>query len=178
MADKSAETVLREVLEAFKNVPYPGDDRLIVPHCSQCLELQGTFARARRTEEWIEKPLEFFKPTRLNSAYLTEDAYRYFFPLLAAAVVRHSRESDLLNETIIWNFDPFFSGKSAEVPEKRLSAVNKRIAALSQAQRQAIIALFGFFKSAHPEDYLECGSIERASANLREGRVIRPKSVE
>lgn len=161
--------VLRSVLEAFKEVPYPGDDRLVVPHCSECVELQASFAKVRRDGAWLERPLDFFDPLRLNSAELTDEAYDYYFPLLAAAVALHYLECDMLSDTIVWRFDPYFAEGVVTVPEKRFDVADKRLGALSPDQRQAVIALFRYLESAHPED---CW-VERTVKNLENGRVVR-----
>ena len=146
--DKIAPLV-REIQEAFANVPYPGDDNISAPTYDD----EGTleyFAGTKQEGHSVED-------LRYHSAalsFFTLDAFLYYLPAYVVAVLQDPEEADIIYDSLIFHFNRAASGKIVHL--------------LSPAQRQAMIKYFEYCLSEEGE-YLDC-NLAHALDILKTGR--------
>jgi len=71
--------VLREVIDSFSDVAYPGDDRIVEGFSGEDLERQR-IAEQFRGHRWAGMPLEVLIENTGALAFFTPEAFRYYLP--------------------------------------------------------------------------------------------------
>jgi hypothetical protein len=97
--------VRREIIDAFGDVPYPGDNKLVEDplHCDDCKDL----AEAFRGRHWNELTLEFlFERFRDSLVSFMPEAFRYYLPGYMLLSLDYFYEGDTLVSSVIYSLTP------------------------------------------------------------------------
>lgn len=127
----TAETLKRQIAEAFSGAPYPGDD-CIAPHeCGECEEIRQSFRGQTPVTLRDEVILTHFDSLPL----LTPEAFRYFIP----AYIRYSVEhpDSTVAEFVLYRLAP---KPFAEFDDERFRL-------FAPKERDTVIAFLEFLKS-------------------------------
>ena len=101
MGQEAKIRTLKGIIEdAFKDIPYPGDDNIAdADHCFECHEL----AHAFRGKRWQEITLEFLWKGALPNGLplLKPAAMRYYLPAYMVVSLEHYIEADVIPDFIL-----------------------------------------------------------------------------
>jgi hypothetical protein len=183
---------LKEQIErAFSEVPYPGDDRLIVPHGDDCDDLAAVL-RGQHWRAWKDNPLGFLRKGDADQHFtMTVEAIRFFYPLYLLAALTNFDEADLFRDAAVRilispRYDP--NGKLVEMPADELNrapetsqASNARLSrdlfrhqelvrGFSPSQIAVIKELFSHLKAEHPQAIFVVREIDIALRSIAETR--------
>ena len=156
-ARKSLEELRSEIVEAFSDVPYPGDEQLVGHRCRDCSPI-ATLFKGKRWQDFIDKPMELVGEYRALFAVMTPAAFQYYLPLALSAVSGWPVEADTLTGSLIFHMTPSRHGDAKDLAEERVSR-------LTVSQIAAVIATFEFLKQGHGSR-LHSGQIEQAIFEL------------
>jgi hypothetical protein len=91
----------KEIEESFRDVPCPGDDRIVVAHGDDCDNLINIF-RGQHWIDWKSKSLEFLRKGDADQHYLmTPEAIHFFYPLYMFATLDDFNAADLFRDSAI-----------------------------------------------------------------------------
>jgi|WetSurMetagenome_2_1015567.scaffolds.fasta_scaffold744700_1 hypothetical protein len=103
--DIKVEKVKREIIDAFGDVPYPGDNKIVSDplYCDECQDI----AEAFRGKHWNELTLEFiFEKYRGGLYHLEPEGYRYYLPGYMILSLDYYYEGDSLVDSLIYSLTP------------------------------------------------------------------------
>lgn len=149
--------IAEDIARAFRDVGYPGDDRIAYDQTGnhlECCEVVKAFQRKR----W--RDIDINTLARESSAiyFFTPAAFAYYLPAFLNAALLHHDSSDALPSTIINSF---------VLPSHHIDrlAYSRRIATLSSRQLAVIRAVLLHLKTFYPDDNIT-GDIDRAVDQL------------
>jgi transposase len=157
--------------EAFTDAPYPGDDRITTVHlsvcgipCLECAEVAAAFA-GKDWRDYLERPYEllgYFPPREPVTAIgrdfmplMTTEAFRYFLPVLLAAMIIDPEQADVLLDGMPSEFDP---GSQADDVLGDLvqwrwchDRARRLLESMSDRERQAVALALRYVQGTNPE---------------------------
>ncbi|MCX7885659.1 MAG: hypothetical protein N3B01_00170 [Verrucomicrobiae bacterium] len=134
-------TSVRDLIEtAFENVSYPGDANIIRCSCYLCRAAAKYFRGTRWQTHTLKRLCEY----QLAISSFTPEAFLYFLPAYMLQSLDAWGSSALIPFLITKQFLP---PRMSEDPQ-RIQAHAKRMALLSPAQRQAVIAYLRAYKES------------------------------
>lgn len=186
--------LLRDIREAFAEVPYPGDDRISKKHytvsgipCEECADVRRVF-KGKKWRDYFENPyqlLGYFPPRKPTSIIgrdfmplLGTSAFHYYLPLFLAAMIVEPNEADVMWDGLPGRFDPgrrpdpSVKPEDANLWETKYARCADLIFAMSKAQRSAAAAAIRHLYRDEREDYADRPSPEDAARNLDAGKVM------
>lgn len=93
----------REVEEAFANVPYPGDDKLLRYSFSYENE---SILEWFRGKHWKEISLQALRVNETNMHRFSPEAFRFYLPCYMVGGLLHPGETNLVWQCVFSNFAP------------------------------------------------------------------------
>jgi len=142
------EESLREITEAFADIPYPGDDRMIAnpEHARECPECSAV-ASVFRGRNWRELTPEFVSSQGSDIGFLSPDAFRYFLPAyLVAGIDDFTIASVVLGVGYLTRPEPEDCDDRFMTFEERIQYFNERISGISKRQARAIVSFLEYIK--------------------------------
>ena len=150
--------VIRLIEDAWRDVPYPGDDKIFTPDSYDDEDIVNYFGGTT----W-----RGHEPARLRAhssafTFFTPEAFHYWFPAFMIAAIQDPEEADVILHYIPWSLNDRYAPK--------------RWALFSLAQRQAVAAYLRFQIEKFPDcagdernalDVLESGSAGFGSSDVR-----------
>jgi hypothetical protein len=101
--DVLAREIAGEVEDAFANVPYPGDERLVrSPTYWENEEILEAF----RGKHWRDISVKVLFEHRYSLGALSPEAYRFYLPSYLVAGLIHSDETDTLWQNVFYSLTP------------------------------------------------------------------------
>ena len=101
--DRLKQDIAREFEEAFANVSYPGDDKIV--DNPDYYENDKIF-EAFRGKHWKEINLEMLFWHRQSLHRLSPEGFRFFFPCFMVGALLHSEETDTLWQSMFYDLTP------------------------------------------------------------------------
>ena len=145
MAAARAARLVSVIEEAFSEVEYPGDERLVYDSSGKHLEC-AEVAAALRGRDWRELSVEELRYSPSNLFFMTPEAVHYYLPAYLRASVVSYGEAGGIPDTLLWLLnDP---GNSSHDPQ--VAGLLRRLTA---AQRAAIRSFLEFLRDEHGADF-------------------------
>jgi hypothetical protein len=144
----TATEVIRLIEDAWREVPYPGDDKIVPPDSHEFDDIENYF----RGTTWRDhSPVDL----RCHSAafsFFTPEAFHYWLPAYMIAEITCPEEADVIGEYIAWALSDHRGGKAWPL--------------FSRDQREAVAAYLRFqietFKDAADHERKALSILERA----------------
>jgi hypothetical protein len=140
-------TVIAQIHEAWREVPYPGDDKIFTPDSYDDEDIGNYFAGTT----WRGHSVVGLRSHSSAFSFFTAEAFHYWLPAFMIAAIESPEEADVLLESIAW------SVRGREAPRRWLL--------FSHAQQQAVIAYLKF----QIERFPETSDDERKALTILEG---------
>src|SRR5262245_25577787 len=89
-----------EVIEAFSNVAYPGDDKLVYdnsPEHLECADVASLF----RGKHWKDISLELLQYNSESLAFFTPEAYKFYVPAFLIIAISAYDRADLIPRSLL-----------------------------------------------------------------------------
>ncbi len=101
--DRLDQEFVREVEEAFADVPYPGDDKIV-----DNLDLYGRdiIFEAFRGKHWREITIDVLFWHRDSFGQLSPEGFRFYLPCFMIGAVLHPVETDTLWQSVFFDLTP------------------------------------------------------------------------
>lgn len=138
--------VARRIEEAFADVPYPGDDHLVVGWTPEDVEI-ASFLRGRR---WQNLPLEWLARNHEVVFFMTPEALRFYLPAYLIASLLHYDQAGNIPSSVMFLLE--LPSADDSDGQGRFQA---RFEPLSRRQREAIKAFIEYLRDEHGEAYPE-----------------------
>ena len=85
------------IVDAFRDVPYPGDQNLFLHQCEECAEFREFF-KGKIWTNWKDRPEDFFVNADFSfMSVLSPAAFQYYMPLLLLGSLEGELAADLAN---------------------------------------------------------------------------------
>jgi hypothetical protein len=146
---------VRLIGEAFENVPYPGDSRLVEGYSSEAVEV-ADFLRGRR---WQELRLDELVHNYASIFFMTAEAIRFYLPAYLIVSVLHYEAVDQIPGSVMFLLKPPVPADSVE-----RSRFETRFGQLSKEQRRAVSAFLRYLRDEESQDFFQA---EEASELLQ-----------
>jgi len=146
----NATEVIQKIEEAWRDVPYPGDDKICPPKLYDDEGIPDYFAGTT----WRDHtPVNL----RYNSAaftFFTPEAFHYWLPAFMIAAITDPKEADVILEYISWSVSDSYAAE--------------RWPLFSQTQREAVAAYLRFqienFADSSKDERKALGILERTTS--------------
>jgi len=158
VATDSAADVARQVEEAFRDVPYPGDDHLTDGSSMEALDV-ADFLRGR---DWRDLRLDELVTNHASLFFMTPEAVRFYLPAYLTATLLHYNDADQIPGSVM-----FLLKTPAASDADAYGRYRARFGNVSPAQRQAIRAFLTWIRDEHAEDFPAEGGVDEPSTLLR-----------
>ena len=152
-ADQARQTLLAKIIASFQDVPYPGDDHLLLPtEVSESPEVRKEFTGKtwREISPGIGKDgVMHYAPDALD--WLSPEAFRYYLPAYLIVCVEDIKRADVIPEILITRLSPLKGQADANlsnVAERRFEQIS---ATFSQNQKNVIGEFFQYLFDSDPE---------------------------
>lgn len=132
MAKDTVRTVIRD---AFKNIPFPGDDMIVSHKCWECAEVSSKL-KGTHWEDWIDQPAEL--SMRGGGIFLlAPQSFRYFLPAFLISSLKDSNNfiSDAVLTALI---NPKFDKNSPRSSHAEQNWFQERFTGFTAKQIDAI----------------------------------------
>jgi hypothetical protein len=153
-----AANVAKQVENAFGEVPYPGNDRLVEGSSSETIEVEN-FLRDRR---WQELQFADLINNHESLFFMTPEAIRFYLPAYLIVSLLHYEKADRIPGSVMFLLRPPLPHDTDS--QSRFEA---RFGPLSRPQRNAIQAFLKYLHEEHPEDFPTEGDIDEPFVLLR-----------
>lgn len=144
------EELIEIIKDAFRDVPYPGDDSIGSDHCWECQHVADTL-RGKRSDEIT---LEFLRKDLRHPdsiCLLSSKAYQYYLPALLLLIVEYQGQNKLGD----WEFWPIY-GLQTDEPESQYYDFAVEGYKIFNNQQKHVIRLFlEYLIDADPNEYGE-----------------------
>lgn len=135
-----------EISEAFKDVPYPGDDNIATTKRDEQLEHLAEF----KGKHWKELTFEFLVPRHWSSMhFMTLEAYRFYLPAFLMISAEFYYESDVLVEYTLRDLVLPLEKESESSLRREFV---ERFGSMTAQQKRAIRLFLEFIRDAYPHD--------------------------
>ncbi len=141
-----SEALAALIVQIFDDIPYPGDDNLVIIQGECDLERQEIFdtfvgkhwkTLSRRTLDYNHQSLFFFTPA----------AYRFYLPAyLKACVLSYNKAGNIPGSVIVSLTPP-------EEPGDEMDSFLAKMGGFNADQKAAIFSFLDFFVVEHSEDF-------------------------
>jgi len=148
MVSSNSAVIVRQIEEAFREVPYPGDGCLTEGHSSEAFDIANWLKRRR----WQDLGREELSRNHESLFFMTPQAIRYYLQAFLLASVLHYHEANPLPSTVLF----FLTFPKNSEDRSRFRA---RFHLLTKPQSDAIRAFLEFIRDEYPEDYLQGNEI-------------------
>lgn len=140
---QQSDALIQMVTTAFRNVRYPGVNRVLHEGCTDVDHEVNALLKAVRGDDWREIPSKVLEEECSALAFLSPDGFTFFLPAYLVHVIRNHRESNATQSTI-----------SSLYPEggSQRKYFLSRISALNPDQRMAIRSFLEWLAKAEPSD--------------------------
>ena len=176
----SAQEVLKIIEEAWRDIPYPGDDRLILrpkQPKGACRDEHDYVAEFFAGKHWKDATMQavlrdYEGPPYACLSFMSSEAYRFYLPAFMVMAVTQYNPGDMMCQAALYSlvppqFNPELCEKAklpgmtdatnpcseANVKEQRIWW-DERVSGLTSGQRQAIITFLEYMNHAHGQDYI------------------------
>jgi len=140
----AAEAALRRQIDfierAFRDVAYPGDDRISVGSDLDAIELRELF----KAKHWSVVPLSAVRSERGSLSFFTPEAFRFYLPAFLRAVLLYPQETDTLRENLFYTLTP------PESEGESMSWFRELAEGLTVPQREVIRSFVKSFAESEP----------------------------
>jgi hypothetical protein len=145
LASNDRATVLaRQIGEAFRDVPYPGDSCLTEGASSEAVDI-ADFLKGRR---WQDLRLDELVRNHESVFFMTPEAIRYYLPAFLVVSVLHYQGANPIPSTLL------FLLRLPKDAEDR-SRFQTRFRSFGKPQRDAIKAFLEYLRDEQAEDFLQ-----------------------
>jgi len=142
---KKLKQLKEDIIEAFKDVPYPGDDNIAANKRDEYLEDLAKF----KGKHWRDLTFEFLVPFGSDTVFFTTEAFRFYLPAFLIISAEFYYESDAVSDNIIRDLVLPFEG---EREPWLTDEFHKRFDGLTAKQKRAIRSFLEFIRDEYPED--------------------------
>ena len=137
-----------EIEQAFKDIPYPGDDNIAVNKRDEDLEGLAEF----KGKHWKDLTFEFLVPYHKSSThFFTPEAYQFYLPAYLMVAAEYYFESDVLSDYIIKDLMLPCEGKY-EKWQRNCDEFYQRFEPLNAEQKRAIKSFLEFIRDMYSKD--------------------------
>ncbi|CAN5331884.1 hypothetical protein BH23BAC1_BH23BAC1_17820 [soil metagenome] len=154
--------IIYKIQEAFSNVSYPGDDKIVYDNRPQHLECKA-IAETFSGKHWLEMSDEKLRYNADSIFFFTADAFIYFLPAFMIFVLKDFYGSDTIPHTLVHCLSAPEESDTNFHKEKFFKIMNK----LNEHQKEAIKAFLQFLKKEYPKEF-PFRDIELALDSLKE----------
>lgn len=145
----NATEVIRLIEDAWREVPYPGDDRIFTPDSYDDEDIVNYFGGTT----WREHDPAKLRAHSSAFTFFTPEAFHYWLPAFMFAAIQNPEEADVICDRIPWSVDDNYAPQ--------------RWRLFSPAQRQAVAAYLRFQIERFPDgvdaERRALGILERAA---------------
>ena len=152
--------VVREIESAFSETSLPAAEALMNDHCEECVDTSRLFWNTSRSfVTWQEAALR--PGSRVESALLTVEAWRYYLPALMIWCIRDPKRVDVLPGNLVHGLTP---------PAKaHLAWFAPRAAGFTAQQRRAVVSFLRWYQAREQAQWASIGAEppDAAAAGVR-----------
>lgn len=134
--------------EAFRNVPYPGDDKIGYADSHTGTTNAETVKKIFKGKHWrdiLKKSNRWFSSHYWVFSSLTPSAYHFFLPAFMIKSVTDEDDIDLVPDWIVYNFLP----PSQKCYKNLMPMYVNRMAKFNLEQKKALITFLRYLKGKH-----------------------------
>lgn len=143
----TAMEVIQKIEEAWRDVSYPGDDKIFTPDSYDDEGIVEYFAGT----SWRDHTPSDLRAHSSAFSFFTPEAYHFWLPAFMIAEITNPEEADVIGEYIAWSVSDDRGGKAWPL--------------FSRAQREAVTAYLRFqietFKDAAQDERKALGILEQ-----------------
>ncbi len=131
---KTARDLRNDVIDAFSDVPYPGDDNLTSYECEDCWEPVLPVLKGQHWKDWVDRPLEFLRKGDGDQHFvMTPAALHFFYPLYLLATLDDLHKADIYRAAMLSVLiSPYHCGRH----EGKYGNVEEHIDSYPQTERE------------------------------------------
>lgn len=141
-----ATTVIRSIEEAWRGVPYPGDDKIFTPDSYDDEDITNYF----RGTTWRGHDVVKLRGHRSAFTFFAPEAFHYWLPAFLIAAIENPAEADVIVDFIPWSVSDSYA--------------SQRWSLFSQVQRRAVAA----YLSLQIEKFPDVADDERKALGILE----------